>query len=231
MEAASAARAVVGAGAAARPRPRPHVSAAVAATTAALLLLAAYCGTADGAAIVAGGYCYRSHSAGPTSSSACAFAQPAPRATAASLASAGRSWAWPRHHLCASPAAASAASTTPSAMIRQRPAAARPLALAPLAVSTKPGAVDADADANAHAHADAGSLQGFLRKTVLLGIEPSPDVAAILVVYFVQGAIGKAKGTPLQNREGPSRSSILVINHTPSLAHHQASRAWPQRST
>ena len=86
--------------------------------------------------------------------------------------------------------------------MRQRPVAARPLGLGPLAASTKPGAVDTDADADADA--DPESLQGFLRKNVLLGIEPSPDVAAILVVYFVQGAIGK-------HTDPPSRSSILVL--------------------
>lgn len=33
-----------------------------------------------------------------------------------------------------------------------------------------------------------------VRDKLLLGIEPSPDVAAILVVYFVQGAIGASFG-------------------------------------
>lgn len=34
-------------------------------------------------------------------------------------------------------------------------------------------------------------VKGFLKEKLLLGIEPSPDVFAILVVYFVQGALGK----------------------------------------
>lgn len=36
----------------------------------------------------------------------------------------------------------------------------------------------------------ATGVRGFLKEKVLLGIEPSPDVIAILVVYFVQGALG-----------------------------------------
>ena len=178
-------------------------AAAVAATAAASLAW-----TAEGAGgIVAGGYCSR-HSrfpGGPTtaSSTACAsFVPPVPRAAAAA------SWARPRHHLCPSPAAAAPA---PSALSQRRPVAARPWALGPLAASTEsaPDAADAVDDA------DAGSLKGFLRKNVLLGIEPSPDVAAILVVYFVQGAIGTYEGTYFPGR--PTDSGYCHSRYTHAL--------------
>lgn len=38
-----------------------------------------------------------------------------------------------------------------------------------------------------------GGVADFVRTRVLQGIEPSADVAAILVVYFVQGALGLAR--------------------------------------
>ena len=53
-----------------------------------------------------------------------------------------------------------------------------------------PSSSAADADDSV----SAASFSPFMRTVqdkLLLGIEPSPDVAAILVVYFVQGAIGK----------------------------------------
>lgn len=60
----------------------------------------------------------------------------------------------------------------------------------PLAASAKPDSA-ADTAAGADGASSPSSVVVALRDKLLLGIEPSPDVAAILVVYFVQGAIGQ----------------------------------------
>ncbi len=63
-----------------------------------------------------------------------------------------------------------------------------------LAASAKQDARTPSSAADADDSVSAASFSPFMRTVqdkLLLGIEPSPDVAAILVVYFVQGAIGK----------------------------------------
>lgn len=158
----------------ARPRrPRQHpCSAGWMLAGAAMGVVSLACG-AEGAAVAGCGYSSGRARALPAVGPA-AFIQRAPGPVA------GRSWALPRHHQhqqhqqhrCGAPVARG------SGMWRRKP---WPFELAPLAAS------DADAGAT---DTEPSSLMTTLRDKVLFGVEPSPDVAAILTVYFVQGAIG-----------------------------------------
>lgn len=194
----------------ARPRlPRQHPCSAGWMLAGAAMGVASLARGAEGAAVAGGGYSSGRARVLPAVGPA-AFIQRAPGPVA------GRSWAFPRHHQhhqhqqhrCGAPVARG------SGMWRRKP---RPFELAPLA------ARDADAGAT---DAEPSSLMTTLRNKVLFGVEPSPDVAAILTVYFVQGAIGAWRGTG----GGVGRETSQPI-YTTNPSHRSIHRTLPQHTT
>lgn len=104
-----------------------------------------------------------------------------------------------------------------------------------LAASAKPDSAT-DAAAGPGDASSPSSVLVAVRDKLLLGIEPSPDVAAILVVYFVQGAIGEARGSYAHSerlwgvRTLPHKPCNVTITTT-TVSQIKAWRGWPPRST